>query len=311
MTFHATEHEPTLLTPQELLLSRLPGLLSLWKHDRDRGTDAYRTAQDLVAAWSGLQRLVLPQGPSEALCRVDEIIHDDMALFLEAILSHDFDHESWLREMEKLDTDWDLGCEEAEELEWRTHEAFDALDRTELFAWFAATKVPSDPRIEAWLESLPGRCGEAERFMAERPDLFLCLATDLAAVIASSRPGLEETDPRLWETLGKHHRIEEARDEVELTPSRYAVLAGVLGGVTLVRAKDILPFNAVIGQKNPPLGHRNPLRRGKIAWTRPEFPGDHDEDLFIQMEVIDEQPDPSEYSDEVAEMEGELLGRPA
>src|SRR5439155_6299182 len=138
----------TLLTPQELLLSRLPGLLSLWKHDRDRGTSAYRTAQDLVATWSGLQRLVLPQGPSEALRRVDEVIRDDTALFLEAILSHDFDCESWLREMEKLDTDWDLGREEAKELECRTREAFDALDRAELFAWVAASKVTSDARIQ-------------------------------------------------------------------------------------------------------------------------------------------------------------------
>src|SRR5438477_7719227 len=120
MSFHTKEHEPTLLTPQELLLSRLPGLLSLWEHDRNRGRGAYRTGQALVAAWSGLQRLVLPQGPSETLRRADEVIRDDTALFLEAIVSHDFDCQSWLREMEKLDTDWELGREEAEELEWRT-----------------------------------------------------------------------------------------------------------------------------------------------------------------------------------------------
>ena len=227
MTFHTTEHEPTLLTPQELLLSQLPGLLSLWKHDRAFGPSAYRTAQDLVAVWSGLQRLVLPERSSEVLHRLDEVIHDDTALFLEAIISHDFDCESWLREMEELDADWDLGREEAEELEWRTREAFDALDRTELLAWFAATKFPSDARIQAWLESLAGRCEEAERFIADRPDLFLCLATDLAAAIASSRPGLEETDPLLWETIGKHRRIEEARDEVELAPPRHVILAGV------------------------------------------------------------------------------------
>jgi len=158
---------------------------------------------------------------------VDEVIQDDTALFLEAIISHNFDCESWLRQMEKLDADWDLGREEAEELEWRTREAFDALDRMELFAWFAFTTVPSDARIQAWLKSLPGRCEGAEQFIADRPDLFLCLATDLAAVIASSRPGLEETDPLLWETLGKHRRIEEARDEVELAPSRHVILAGV------------------------------------------------------------------------------------
>jgi ATP-dependent helicase HepA len=239
MTFRTTEHGPILLTPQELLLSRLPGLLSLWKHDRDRGTGAYRTAQDLVAAWSGLQRLVLPQDPGETFCRVDEAIRDDTSLFLEAIVSHDFDCESWLREMEKLDTDWDLGREKAEDLEWRTREAFDALDRTELFAWFAATKVPSDARIQAWLESVSERCEGTEQFIADRPDLFLCLATDLAAVIASSRPGLEETHPLLWETLGKHRRIEEARDEVEQAPSRHDVLTRVAESVSAESAEPV------------------------------------------------------------------------
>jgi hypothetical protein len=130
MASQPTKRELTLLTPQELLLSRLPGLLSLWTHDRARGTGAYRTARDLLAAWCGLQRLVLPEAPSEA-CRVGAIIQDDAALFVDAILSQDFEFGSWLQEMEQLDADWDLGREEAEELEWRTHEAFDVLDHTE------------------------------------------------------------------------------------------------------------------------------------------------------------------------------------
>src|SRR5262249_2412452 len=48
--------------------------------------------------------------------------------------------------------------------------------------------------------------------------------------IASSRQGLEEAEPSLWETLGKHRRVEEARDEVELAQGRDAVLAGVPRG---------------------------------------------------------------------------------
>jgi hypothetical protein len=221
----------------------------LWKHDRDRGTGAYRTAQDLVAAWSGLQRLVLPKDPSEALRHVDEVIRDDTALFLEAIVSHDFDCESWLREMEKLDTDWDLGREEAEELEWRTREAFEALDRTELFAWFAATKVPSYARVQAWLKSVAERCEGADQFIADRPDLFLCLATDAEAAIASSRPGLEEADPLLWETLGKYRRIEEARDEVELTQSRHAILAAIPRGARGLQGDAIATSGSPVGQE--------------------------------------------------------------
>ncbi len=230
MRSRTMEHGLAPLTPQELLLSRLPGLSSLWSHDRDGGTGAYRTAQDLVAAWSGLQRLRSAQPSSETLRRVDDVIRDDAGLLLDAIFSDEFDRERWLREMEKIDTEWELGRLEADELEWRTREAFDALDRTELFAWFAAHRAAPDARIQAWLESSRERCEGAEHFIAERPELFLCLASDMAAVIASSRPGLEESDPRLWETLGKHRRIEEARDEVELISSRHALLAGVPRG---------------------------------------------------------------------------------
>src|SRR5262249_7474543 len=120
MTLHNKAHEPTLLLPQELLLSRLPGLLSLWEHDREGGTGANGTAEDLVATWSGLQRLHPVNPPTEALGRADEVIRQDMDRFRNAIVSLNFDCQSWLRGMEKLDADWDLGQEEVEDLEWRT-----------------------------------------------------------------------------------------------------------------------------------------------------------------------------------------------
>jgi len=122
---------------------------------------------------------------------VDEVIDQDTARFADAIASHRFEYESWLSQIEKLDREWDLGREEAEELEWRTREAFDELDRTELLAWFAATKIPSHARVRAWLESQFERSRRAEGFISDRPELFVCLATNLAGVIASSRPGLE------------------------------------------------------------------------------------------------------------------------
>ena len=243
MTLQTTKHEPARLTPQDLLLSSLPGLLSLWKHDRNSESSRSRTALDLVVAWSGLQRVVLPDSPGQYLQTLEQIIRDDGALILEAILSHEFDCEAWQRQMEQLDDAWDLGREEAEELEWRTREAFDALDRTELLAWFATTRHASDTRVQDWLGAVRERCAGAERFLTDRSDLFLCLATDLAAVVASSRPELEEAQPLLWETLGKHRRIEEARDEVEFTPSQNTVLARVprrtraLPGVVMAQPK--------------------------------------------------------------------------
>jgi SNF2 family DNA or RNA helicase len=272
MTFHPNEREPALLTPHELLLSRLPGLLSLWTDDRERGRDAYQTARELVAAWAGLQRLVLPEHSSDILRRADEVIHDDMSRFLDAMLSHDFNFESWHRVMDDLDTDWDSNCLEADELEWRTSQAFEALDRTELFAWFAVANSPSDKRIHSWLESLPEQCERAEQFVAERPDLFLCLATDLAATIAWSRPGLEASAPQLWESLGKHRRIEEAREEIELIPSRETVLAGISRAANRTTKSTLLASNVTAAlaidkvKKKPPVSESS-----QLTSTEPKF----------------------------------------
>jgi hypothetical protein len=221
-----TMKKPEPLSPHALLVSQLPGLLSLWKYDREGGKMWLRTGLGLITAWVGLQRLGPPQRPSEWLPRLDEVIRDDAANFLAVALASRFEYESWRREVEQIDTAWDrdLSREEAEELEWRSEQAFNGLDHAELLAWFAVKQAPGDPRVQGWVEPLRRECQAAGAFIAERPDRFLCLASDLAHVIACSRPGLETDDPQLWETLGKHRRIEEARDEVELTLSGREIL---------------------------------------------------------------------------------------
>ena len=230
MTPDTIENQLGRLTPHELLLSKLPSLLDIWNHARGSGVFDPRIAQDLVAAWSGLQRLVLPDPPSKAAQRLDQIVHADAVRLFDEVLSHHFDYDSWQTKMVELDADWDRGHEAAEELEWRTQETFNSLDRTELLAWFVEMRAPSDVRVRSWLDLVREHCARAEQFLAERSDLFLCLATELADLIASSRPELAETEPILWETLGKHRRIEEARDEVELRCSRTALLAAVQRG---------------------------------------------------------------------------------
>ncbi len=229
MKSDSTKRKPTLFSPQQKLVGELPGLLSLWKYDREGGKMWRKTGGDIIAAWAGLQRLVPPGRQSEWLPRLEEILRADAAIFLEVALASRFEHESWRREVEQIDTDWDrdLSRDEAEELEWRAQQAFEALDQVELLAWFAEKQAPGDARVRAWLGQLWHECQAAEAFIADRPDRFLCLASDLADVLACSRPGLETDDPQLWETLGKHRRIEEVRDEVELSESRRVILGGV------------------------------------------------------------------------------------
>jgi hypothetical protein len=227
MKSSASNQKPILLSPQDLLLSRLPGLLSLWESDRGNDAARTRTGQDIVAAWSGLQRLALPDPPGDRVQDLEQRIGDDLALLLDALFACRFDADSWRRRMEEIDAEWDRGEQEAEELEWRTQQLFEEFDRAELLAWFALKKAPSDPRLPAWLRPVQEGCEAAERFLAGRTDLFLCLATELAAVLAASRVGLETDDPQLWETFGKHRRIEEARDAVELPLPRDAILSRV------------------------------------------------------------------------------------
>jgi hypothetical protein len=227
MTHKPAKQKPTFLSPQTLLLGKLPGLLSLWKHDHDHNQMRGHTGKELVAVWASLERLVLPEPPSENFRPLAELIRDQREVFLEATLTTPFDGDSWRKEMAKIDAEWDLGWETAEELEWQTQMRFDSLDQAELLAWFAAKHGCSAPRVQAWVPSFREQCEAAETFLANRTDLFICLATDLAAVIACSRPGLETNEPDLWETLGKHRRIEEAREEVELAPTRQHLLANV------------------------------------------------------------------------------------
>lgn len=227
MTNDTPHFRPAHLTPQDSVLNALPALLGLWDSARDTPEG---TAQDLVVAWSGLQRLVLASRPGQAVQRVERILSEETTRILEAVLLHDFDSRTWQSSMEDLDTGWDRDLEETEELERRTRDAFFALDRTELLAWFVAARSPLDSRTRGWLARMRENCQGAEAFLTQRPDLFLILATDLAAVIACSRPELVESDPVLWETLGKYRRIEEVRDDIEFTPLQHAILASVLRG---------------------------------------------------------------------------------
>ena len=157
MTSRGTMIEPTPLSPHDLLLSELPGLLSLWKYDRAGGKMWQRTGLGIIVAWAGLQRLVAQQPPSDWHQRLDELMLVDATIFLEVALASRFEYESWRRDVEQINTAWDrdLSREEAEDLEWRSEQTFEALDHAELVAWFAAKQAPADARVQALLGKVP------------------------------------------------------------------------------------------------------------------------------------------------------------
>jgi hypothetical protein len=103
---------------------------------------------------------------------------------------------------------------------------FERLDRAALVVW-AADRLSGPAAGGEHLAAARRALAQTEDFLAERADLFLCLAGDVAAVLSNVRAGLEDDEPELWETLLKHRRIEEARDEIERSPDRYRLFSAL------------------------------------------------------------------------------------
>jgi hypothetical protein len=218
MDSQVKEHKPSLQGPHAMLLRRLHELVSLWDRGGERQAPDPDTARELVATWSALNRLSLAEDASDFCYSVDlRIIRAFMPLFCEAVMAHEFDADSWQQEMRQLEKDWDERAGDVDILAQRTRQAFEQLDRTQLFAWFAATCAPYDHvQVQKWLASASQRCEVAEAFLDGHPDLFLCLASELVAVVNASRPLMDEEDELLWETLRKHNWIEEVREVIDM-----------------------------------------------------------------------------------------------
>jgi hypothetical protein len=220
------------LSPRELLTSELPAFLALWEQ-----APTAETARTLLALWAGLRRLERAQ-PDPDEDRLNLLVRDEAARLVQlAYAAPLLDGADWLRRAEDLDRAWDEGEEDLQELDWQAHELFERLDRASLAAWAVEKLAEPDTdagRLAAAREAL----ARAEEFLAARSDVFLCLATDAAAVLSSVRPGLEEDEAGLWETLLKHRRIEEARDELEMPPARAALLAAARQNGSSLRLAD-------------------------------------------------------------------------
>jgi hypothetical protein len=219
MTSPHDERRMMPLSPRELLISRLPAVLALWEHG-----PSPETARDLLALWAGLRRLDRA-APDPDEDRLDALARADASrLVRQASAKPLLDADDWLRRAGELDRAWDQGEADPQELDWQAHQLFQDLDRASLAAW--AMSRLTLPDVDA-ARSPDGSQAlvRAEEFLTARVDLFVCLASDAAAVLSSARPGLEDDETELWETLLKHRRIEEARDQLEAPLDRAAALA--------------------------------------------------------------------------------------
>ncbi len=219
------------LSPRELLTGELPAVLSLWA-----SAPSPYAARAIFSLWAGLRRLDV-SGPDPDEDCINSLINTDTArqvdtAFRESLINVN----DRLRRAKDLDRAWDEGEEDPQELDWQAHELFECLDRASLAVW--AVEQLAGSRMDAeWLAASRESLWQAQEFLAARVDLFLCLATDVAAVLSSVRPGLADDEPGLWETLLKHRRIEEARDELETPPDRIALLASA-------RLRPVVPVSA-------------------------------------------------------------------
>ena len=231
------------LSPHALLTGQLPAALVLWEQD-----PTPERAQAILALWAGLRRLRKAEpDPDEE--RLDVLVRIQSLRLVELACAEPvLDTDDWLRRVSDLDLAWDAGEEDPEELDWQAHELFEALDRAALAAW-AVDSLAGRDAAGARLAREREATARAEEFLAMRVDLFICLATDVAAVLSSVRPGLEDDETALWETLLKHRRIEEARDELETPPDQATVLAAVREAAPAIRPIES-DLDSMRGQSN-------------------------------------------------------------
>ena len=206
--------KPRRLAPRELLLGRTPGVLSQWERRRHAPEAGATSARDLIAVWAGLRRLA--EGPSgESLSSLERVVTDDTVALGAAIASLVFHAAQWCQRVEELDRAWATAEQDEEDLDWQTYTLFEELDRVSLACWWLRKQTEE---VTETVDRLSREIEAAEACLAVKVNLFLCLATDAAAVLSDSRPDLDSTEPQLWDTLLKHRRIEEARDQIELSP---------------------------------------------------------------------------------------------
>ncbi len=229
---------PTPLSPRELLLGELPGAMSLWER-----APAPHAAQTVLALWAGLQRLAKID-PDPARDRLDDLVRAEAARLVRLASQETvLDVDDWLRQGKDLDRAWEAGDDEAEEIDWRTHQLFERLDRAALTVCAVGMLDSTDADADG-LAAASDALARADSFLAERTDLFLCLATDVAAVLSAVRPGLEGQQPELWDTLLRHRRVEDARDQMEAPLDRTAWLRSAHSAVSRVRPSESVGISA-------------------------------------------------------------------
>jgi hypothetical protein len=201
-----TPQKETILTPRsprQVLTGELPGVLSVWER-----TPLPETARDLLAIWAGLQRLA-PGEPDEDEDRLNALVSQDAAkLGQTACQKALLDADRWLGRAEELARVWET-TKDPDELDWQAYQLFERVDRAALALW-AVEKLGGGEAKRAHLDAARQALARADEFVAQRVGLFRSLAADAAEVLQVVRPGLEEQEPGLWETLRRHRRIKES-----------------------------------------------------------------------------------------------------
>jgi len=208
---------PLLLSPRQLLLAELNGTLSQWEHGHDHPVIGPTTARDLLAHWAGLRRLAGDPLGDERGARLDQLVHSAVMELAERMLPLGAGFAAaWRHRAEELSITWDSArLEDHDDIAWSAQLLFEDLDRLQLAIWTLGELLPVVSPMRPVLEQFATQTAEAERFLIERPDLFIDRVAEFAEALSATRPNLEEECPELWATLLKHRRIEEEQESVE------------------------------------------------------------------------------------------------
>lgn len=197
------------LTPYEMIAAETVSSVSLWEALLDHPEDCVlrpQAAVGLLATWAGLRRLVGP--PPEPALDACVRRHETKLRTILLAAAYGF-AERWRLKAEELKGEIPVvEYVDRDEAEARYHATLEVWREWDEFHRAAAGLDWPD---DAW-RRFSFEFEQAEWYLADNVGLFFPIVRNLSEELSASRTELADTDFRLWETLCKHRRVEEAHD---------------------------------------------------------------------------------------------------
>jgi hypothetical protein len=203
----------------DLVVGSIEAALSLWPEVRDDPALGPEEARDLLALWASVRRFAADAVPGDLAARLDAAVRADAPRLAEQVVRL-APLPSWRRRALRLERSWEYARtdDDIDRREEAAADLFEELDRARLAVYAVRRLVPAGDERRTAVKPLARQVRLCERFVQERPGVFLPVAELAADWLRACRPDLDAFDYRLWETTLTHRAVEEALEEAE-TPA--------------------------------------------------------------------------------------------